>query len=275
MSTTTTFSIHSDPALSAVPSTSVQSEADGGLLSFQTQLSRLYRIAQRSDYVFASPLGPFFHEGRHYPLPRFVYFGPHTSDSSLRLAFYAGWRHADLRATFSLLHFIERLATQPDIGHGLNLSFFPLADVRGLIQNADRDLNSAAWTLPPAGHEEIELLSVDVRNTHYHGFVRLEITQEDAITVTLRAPDVSHSYTGVELINSEDFGAWPVRWEGQSTAAITGPLSLAEDLPRQPFEITLAIPAAWTDRQHHDAVAHVLHHFILRQRAFESSAWHI
>ncbi|WP_043588890.1 hypothetical protein [Geminisphaera colitermitum] len=266
----TTITAVAAPAHSA-PRTTPQS-------IIHAHLSRLYRIAQRSDYVFASPLGPFYRGGRHYPLPRFVYFGPHTSDASLRLAFYAGWDHTEPRTTLSLLHFIEHLATQPDIGHGLNLSFFPLVDILGLIHGDDRDLATASWTLPAADHEEIEHLALDVRGTHYHGFVRLETTHDDAITVTLRVPDNDTAYTGVELLNSEDFGAWPVRWEGDAsghTAAITGPLSLAEDLPRQPFELTLAIPAGWTDAQHHEAVAHTLRNIILRQRAFEANAWHI
>ncbi|EIQ01305.1 hypothetical protein OpiT1DRAFT_05881 [Opitutaceae bacterium TAV1] len=261
-------------AASATPVLAVTPSFRGGTL--QERLSRLYQIAQRSDYVFASPLGPFFRLGRHYPLPRFVYFGPHTSDSSLRLAFYAGQDHTDLRATTALLHFIERLATTPDLGHGLNLGFFPLIDVAGFLLGDNRNLANASWTWPADDQEEIALLARDVRLSAYHGFVRLESTAADEITVRLRGADGGAGYTGVELLNSADFGDWPVRWEGEPlSSAVHGPLTLAGDLPHAPFELTLAIPAAWGDVEYRQATTEVLRNIIHRHRAFEANAWHI
>ena len=99
---------------------------------FGEQLDALYGLVQRSNYVFGSPLGPFHWQARTYHVPRFVYFGPDGSDAAVRLAFLAGFDHRDLRGTLALLHFVERLALKPDVGQGLNLSFFPLVDVLGL-----------------------------------------------------------------------------------------------------------------------------------------------
>src|SRR5690606_18549571 len=105
--------------------------------AFSEQLSNLYQLVQRSQFLFASPLGPFHVNGRPFHLPRFVYFGPHASDAALRLAFLAGFDHRDLRPTLAVLRLVEGLALAPDLGQGLNLSFFPLLDVLGLAQVAE------------------------------------------------------------------------------------------------------------------------------------------
>lgn len=99
---------------------------------FGRRLTDLYRLSERSRHVFGSPIGPFRRHSLAYSVPRFVYFGPHTSDESLRMAFYAGFDSEDLRGTFGLLQLVERLAIEPEAGQGLNLSFFPLVDVLGL-----------------------------------------------------------------------------------------------------------------------------------------------
>src|SRR5471032_2989574 len=74
--------------------------------AFGEQLATLYALVHSSDCVFGSPLGPFYHQSRHHHVPRFVYFGPHTNEESVRLAFYAGFDRLDLRGTLALLHFV-------------------------------------------------------------------------------------------------------------------------------------------------------------------------
>jgi hypothetical protein len=54
-----------------------------------------------------------------------------------------------------------------------------------------------------------------------------------------------------------------------------GPLSVADDLPVQPFELTLRIPRAWSEARHHDAVITILARFILRYRSFQAYGQHL
>jgi len=236
---------------------------------FGEQLAGLYELVEQSQFVFGSPLGPIKVDKRAFSVPRFVYFGPHTSDVSLRLAFTAGLDHRDLRGTLALLHLVEQLALKPDIGQGLNLSFFPLVDVLGLASfAADRSLAAANWatSLEP----EINLLEQDARLNHYHGFVRLETGRnQEVATVRLRfAPNDYHT-PDVELISSNDFEPFPVRWEADAPhAPLDGPLSIAGDLPVAPFELTLRLPAAWPAEQYREATASILKRFIIRHRGF-------
>jgi hypothetical protein len=250
--------------------TSAATKTDAHPHILSDYLSKLYVLSQRSDYVFASPIGPFYHRALHLSLPRFVYFGPHTHDESLRLAFLTGFNHQDLRGSLALLQFIEHLVLKPDLGHGLNLSLFPLLDVAGLYHGVqNRHLETENWNHPKA--PEIELLGKDARTRGYHGFVRIETAASgsDEITVSLRGIDEA---SGVELISSEDFDPLPVRWEADAfdTAPTNGPLTLADDLPFRPFELTLRVPAGWPTDLHSTVVSSILKRFVLRYRALQA-----
>ncbi|HEY5229155.1 MAG TPA: hypothetical protein VIJ19_11480, partial [Opitutaceae bacterium] len=64
--------------------------------TLHAELSALYALSQNSPYVFASPVGPVPTVSRAAFLPRFVFFGPHASEESWRLALLAGFDHRDL-----------------------------------------------------------------------------------------------------------------------------------------------------------------------------------
>jgi hypothetical protein len=245
--------------------------------AFSEQLSNLYSVVQRSQFVFGSPLGPIALASQEFHVPRFVYFGPHASDAALRLSFLAGFEHADLRPTFAVLRLIEQLALSPDWGQGLNLSFFPLVDVLGLAGvTSRRNLAGQPWS---RAHEpEIELLERDARLRAYHGFVRLEtIGGNDAVTVRLSAPAPDENFApALEVVSSQDTEPFPVRWETDSDVHTEfGPLSIADDLPLRPFELTVGIPAAWSLDLYAEAASSILKRFVLRHRGFMSYGQHL
>jgi len=259
-------------------SRAVPAVSDAPVDAFTARLSELYGLSQKSHYVFGSPLGPFYHHGRHLHLPRFVYFGPHTHDESLRLAFLAGFDAADLRSSLALAHLIERLAITPDLGQGLNLSFFPLLDVAGLAHGmAARGLPLASWR--DAGVPELNLLEKDARARGYHGYVRLETTgTEEVISVRLRNEvGGSPAASGIELVSSVDFEPWPVRWEADAlnSRVSDGPLTVGDDLPLQPFELTLRLPQNWSAELIREATNTILKRFIIRHRALQAYSQHL
>ena len=240
------------------------------------RLSALIESAQQSDYLFGSPLGPFYDEARHHYLPHFVYFGPNSSQASLRLALLAGTGRHDLPAARALLAFLEGLVRQPDLGQGLNLSFFPLVNVLGLLGGAEeRDLAGEHWGRSAA--PEIDLLARDTRLRGYQGFVSVVTTADDVPSAWVRTvlnADVAAS--DVELFNSEDFAPWSVRFESVTAGIVTrGPLSIAEDLPFAPFEIELALPAAWPQAQADKVLAALLKRLIIRYRGFHAYGQHL
>lgn len=245
---------------------------------FSAHLSALYALAQQSIHLFASPLGPFRHAGCSAWLPRFVFFGPNASDASWRLAFLSGFDARDLRPAHSLLGLIERLARHSDDGHGLDLTFFPLVDAAGLSAGASvRSLATEHWAR--TGAPEIGLLEQDARVRGYHGYIRLESAApgEEIVTVRVREPLGLVPSPDVEFISTEDVDPFPVRFErgAAGLAPADGPLSIADDLPVQPFELTLRIPATWPDEIAHDAVSIIFTRFLHRYRAFQAYGQHL
>lgn len=240
---------------------------------FSARLGALYVIAQQSQHLFASPIGPFNHGGSQGWLPRFVFFGPHASAASWRLAFLSGFDARDLRPSRALLGLIERLSQRAEDGHGLDLTFFPLIDAAGLAPDVPaRSLAGEHWGRTTA--PEITVLEQDARLRGYHGYIRLEPAApgEDVITLRIREPHGLTPSPDVELISSEDVDPFPVRFERGDTGVAPGdgPLSIADDLPVQPFELTLRIPATWPDEIYHEAVIVILTRFIHRYRAFQA-----
>ena len=70
---------------------------------------------------------------------------------------------------------------------------------------------------------------------------------------------------------------WAVRWITEPAAArvTDGPLSLADDLPFQPFELTLQLPSVWSAEMHREATTSILKRFILRYRGFHAYGQHL
>lgn len=243
---------------------------------FHRHLSAVYALGQENPHVFASPLGPFAYAGgRRASVPRFVFFGPHTTDASWRVAFLAGFDRADLRASHALLGLVDFLARHAEEGYALNLAFFPLVDVAGLEFGVpSRKLAAAHWARSAA--PEIGLLEKDARGAGYHGFVRVETAPpgEDIVVIEMRAPEGLFTSPDVEICTSDDFESFPVRFE-RARETTGGPLTIAEDLPVAPFELTLRVPAAWSDDLYRSAVTTILGRFIVRYRAFQAFGQHL
>lgn len=268
-----------NPKSSSRPATVARALPPASSLSLSAalgeQFTALYGLVQRSGHVFGSPLGPLFEQGHSHHLPRFVYFGPEASDASVRLAFLAGFDHRDLRGTLSLLHLVEGLALNPDVGQRLNLTVFPIVDLLGLAGFArDTRLAQENWTRTEV--PELRLLEQDARLNGYHGYVRLETTTEDIVVAQLRSsPHVENPAPAVDFVTSEDFEPYAVRWESEVGEATAGPLSVAADLSFQPFELTLRLPVTWAPELHREAVASILKKFIIRYRAFIAYGQHL
>jgi len=235
-------------------------------------LASVCAAAQTSRHLFASPLGPFPWGGRQLYLPRFVFFGPHASDESWRLAFLAGFDLSDLRSSHALLSLVEQLARTADRGHGLDVTFFPVVDAAGFeLGTVRRELAHENWQHSP--EPEIQLLEQDARLRQYHGFVRIEtIVGEDVATVRICGTGAELLASDLALITTQDFAPYGVRFEGSLAGGQreSGPLSLADDLPFTPFELTLQIPTEWPDEAYRDVVVALLLRFLWRYRAFQA-----
>jgi hypothetical protein len=234
------------------------------------QLSRLYALTEESPHLFGSALGPITLAGVDYHIARFVYFGAKAGDDSVRLTFHTGYDGADARSIGALAHFVARLALKPDLGHGLNLSFFPVVNPTGVEFGSRRNANGAdlaAESWEESIEPEIAVLRQDAYVRGYHGFVRVEAGAVEAVTATVRQPGHTQMSGLPALIAEESSDVFPIRWERDTTRPASGPLTIADDFALQPFELVLRFPQQWSDDVYRDAVNQVLRRFIVRYRA--------
>lgn len=240
------------------------------------RVSALHEAAQKSDHVFASPLGPFRDGARELYVPRFVYFGPHTSHESVRLAVLAGFGRHDRGAVKALLAFIENLTHAPDIGQSLNVSFFPVANVIGLASDAEeRDLSEESWSQPAA--PEIALLRQEILRSHYQVFIRITTSTDDQPAAWVRSVrSTTAQSSDVQVFSSTDFHPWSVSFETVSADSVGGSLlGLAGQMAFSPFEVELALPADWSQRTADQALATKLKRLIVHYRAFLAFGQHL
>jgi len=244
--------------------------------SLAERLSALIEAAQDSDCLFGSSLGPLHSGDATFHVPQFVYFGANSSTASLRLALLSGIGRHDLPASRALVAFIEGLVRRPDLGEGLNLSFFPVVNVAGLLGGAEeRDLSAEDWNASSA--PELKLLGSDIRNRGYEGFIRVVTSAEDSPTAWVRTVLSGEAASAnIELFNVDDFDDWNVRFESTSLGLVAaGPLSLAADLAQAPFEAELALPAHWSQAQADHALARLLKRLLVHYRGFRAYGLHL
>lgn len=238
-------------------------------LGLASRVGALYDLVQNSDHVFGSPLGPLRLGESECYLPRFVYFGPSTSEESIRLAVFAGFSPRDHLAAQAVIGFVDNLARGSDIGQSLNISFFPVVNVAALCDGeTDRDLGGEHWAR--SRQPELVLLNQDARRCGRQGFVRVTTTVGDVPSARVRTVRSTSAHTSaIEVFSSADLHPWVATFETLAAEEIeSGPLSLADDLPFAPFEVELALPAKWSQRRADAAIALVLRRVIVRYRAF-------
>lgn len=241
-----------------------------------SRISTLYKLAEGSEAVFGSPLGPFDEGAVSHYLPHFVYFGSHQSSAALSLAVLAGFNREELPAVRAQLALIEELIKQPDIGRGINVSFFPVANVRGLLgEGGSRDLLGEHWgrSLEP----EIRLIHQYSKQQGYQGFLRIASTSDREPSALVRSVLSTTAHpTGVEVFSSTDFDPWPVRFEAVSQSLVAGgPLSFSGDPAFAPFEVELALPADWPQSRWDRELSRHLKRLIISYRGFQAYGQHL
>ncbi|HEY9155525.1 MAG TPA: hypothetical protein VIM69_10360, partial [Opitutaceae bacterium] len=175
---------------------------------------------------------------------------------------------------FAVTDLIETLAVDPQVGQGLNLSFFPLVDILNPA-GTNRGLWSANWSHSHA--PEIVGLEKDARARGYHGFIRIDASADEELVV-VRLRDGAAPFEQVDLATSEDFEPWAASWESEEIhhhELKEGPLTLADDLPVRPFELTIQLPRTWHAGLQRDAAARILRRVIFRQRALQAYRQHL
>jgi len=248
-------------------------------VDFEDQVSRLYAATAFSQNLFASPLGPVLAGNRERFLPRFINITPRCQPESLRVAIHAGHSHSDRNSTAAVLHLADLFLANPSIADGLTITLLPLVDLLGLYDGVQREgLLQEDWR--HSQQPEIQAISRDARQRSYHLVVEL-ITEapgdgDDLLTVSLSG--LQHHDFGPfadELLSSADFAPFDVRFEIDQTRAVSGPLTISDDLPSAPVVLRLALPANWSIELYSEAFVRIARTLIHRYRSHQSFGQHI
>jgi hypothetical protein len=190
------------------------------------RLARLSPRAERSDSLFAAPLGPDEH-GCY--LPRFAAFGANTSDTDARLSVLAGFALGDDASSLAAFDLIEAAASAPDAVGGLVLDVVPV------VNRSGGDLWSASWI--HAGRAELALLEREYRRVPPHAVLQLRAGSG-------RYPHgVVHGASIEYWLDGAPAALLSAGWSRQSPhrAAPEGIDGLVPDLPFRPLELQLTL----------------------------------
>ncbi len=272
------------PTYSPRQSSDLRSENERTLLL--GVLARLNVLATHSPNLFASPLGPLYHDRELFVLPRHLFFGENAAEEAWRIGIYAGFSGTDTRAGLASLRALERFALEPKLGNSLNLTFHPFVNPSGL---ADRTVETRggykllehSWANSPAA--ELQILERDARSMQYHGLivVRTDPGVQD-LRGWLRGFSPADPFLHGEPVRGTSKAGYlpfkfPIQWEShpEGAKAKTGPLTLADDLRQRPFELTLLVPAKPSLEWAEQAVTNTLRVFLNNFRTAVSTGWNI
>jgi hypothetical protein len=262
----------------------LQSASERALLL--ESLQRLTSLAAHSPNLFASPLGPLYHRDELFMLPRHLFIGENAAEEAWRMAIYAGFSGTDTRAGLASLRTLERLALEPKLGESFNLAFNTFVNPSGLADGTvttrgGHHLLEHSWADSPA--PELQLLKRDALTMQYDCvFIVRSEPGIDELRGWLRGFAPGDPFLHARPVRGTSKAGYlpfkfPVQWEShpEGQEARTGPLTLADDLRRRPFEVTLLVPAGPALEWAIQAVSHTVRVFLNNFRTAVSTGMSI
>jgi hypothetical protein len=119
--------------------------------------------------------GTFECNGKRYPLPRFSFQGPQSSDP-IRIGLFGGIHGDEPAGPLALAKFLNLLAAEPARGRNFHLEIYPICNPTGFedgtrLSRRGVDLNRQFWK--GSAEREVQLLEGELRARHFHGLVQL------------------------------------------------------------------------------------------------------
>jgi hypothetical protein len=190
------------------------------------RLARLSPRAERSRSLFAAPLGPDEH-GLY--LPRFVAFGPNSTDADAHLSLLAGFSAEDESASLAAFDLLEEATAAPSLIGGVVLDVVPV------VNRGTGDLWSAPWLA--ANRPELTLLEREYRRRAPHAVVQLRSGAPRVPQGSVRGDALAH---WLDNASPALFAAlW--RQTPRENFVVETIDEIVPDLPFRPLEIQLTL----------------------------------
>ncbi len=190
------------------------------------RLARLSPRAERSAGLFAAPLGPDEH-GLY--LPRFVAFGPNSTDLDARISVLAGFAEEDDASSLAAFDLIESAVDAPEAIGGVVLDVVPV------VNRGASDIWTASWT--SSNRPELALLEREYRRLAPHAVVQLRGGAFRFPQGVVRGDSLAH------WLDSASPSLFAAGWLEQPSDRLLGEGidGLVPDLPFRPLELQLTL----------------------------------
>ncbi len=190
------------------------------------RLARLSPRAERSTSLFAAPLGP---DGQGFYLPRFVAFGPNSTDFDARISVLAGFSESDEVSSLAAFDLVEHAVAAPATIGGVVLDVVPL------VNRGSGDLWSGSWIT--GERPELALLEREYRRLAPHAVVKLRHGPWRFPQATVRGESLGQWLDGAAP------ALLAAGWVEQPAheLIVEGIDGLVPDLPFRPLELQLTL----------------------------------
>ena len=201
-----------------------------------------------------SPVGEFDHGTCRYQLPRFVFQGPPSGGSTIRLGVFAAIHGDEPEGAVALRDFLLGLSRDPQLAQGYEVYAYPVCNPSGFEDNtrcsrAGYDLNREFWR----GSEQPEVYYLE-RELGVHQFAGLVALHRDdtsegvyafvrgaTLTEALAKPALAAAAQFLPLASGEIIDGFKAQ-NGLISQCYEGVLSNPPELKPLPFEIIFETP---------------------------------
>ena len=235
---------------------------------------------QANSRLRYSPVGDFHHGSCRYRLPRFIFQGPPSGGSTIRLALFAAIHGDEPEGAVALRDFLLQLTREPQLAEGYEIYAYPVCNPSGFedgtrCSRAGFDLNREFWH--GSKQPEVYYLERELGVHQFAGLVALhgDDTAEGAYayvrgatpTEALARPALAAAARFLPLASGDIIDGFPAR-DGLISQCYEGVLSNPAELKPLPFEIIFETPQTFAATEQVTATTAALGAILREYRQF-------
>ena len=210
--------------------------------------------SQAESRLRYSAVGEFHHGTCRYQLPRFVFRGPPSGGSTIRLGIFAAIHGDEPEGAVALRDFLLGLAHEPHLAQGYEIYAYPVCNPSGFEDNtrcsrAGYDLNREFWH--GSAQPEVYYLERELGVHQFAGLVALHsddtaegvyaFVRGATLTEALAQPALAAAARFLPLASGGIIDGFPAH-AGLISQCYEGVLSNPAELQPLPFEIIFETP---------------------------------
>jgi len=139
-------------------------------------LDPLFRLAENSDSIVASPVGEFEVHHKLYQIPRFIFMGPKGGGDTIRVGLFAAIHGDETEGTQGIVALFQELEKHPSTAKGCHVYAYPVCNPAGFDtatrHNASgQDLAAQFWR--GSKQPEVYYLERELGVHHFAGVISL------------------------------------------------------------------------------------------------------